>query len=296
MTDASPRERFGDGSLPPLTQTIAAGCASMSLTDDPDVDRAIEILRAARDAGIGLFDTARAYATAEDPTHNEALLRRAFGAREGITVMTKGGHFRTGPHTWDVDNSPARLRRDVEDSLRALNAEQVDLFFVHRADGPISIADSFGELAELRAEGKIAALGISNATSDQIRQAHAIAGIAAVQNRLELGVDSVETVRMAENLNIAFFAYSPLGGPGAAAGVSLRFPHLAGVARQRGVSVQRLVLRALLSQSSSASAVVGIGRRETARDCAAVPSEPWDRLAQQALERDLSGASTETIG
>ena len=278
-----------------LTQVVAAGCASMSLVDDPDEDRALATLHAARDAGIELFDTARAYATIGDPTHNEALLRRAFGIREDVTVMTKGGHFRTGPHTWGVDNSPARLRRDVEASLRALGVERLGVFFVHRADSPIDIPDSFGALSDLRAEGKIAGLGISNATADQIREAHAVAGITVVENRLELGVDTLDALRAAQELGIAFFAYSPLGGPGGASSRANRFPHLADIALRRRVSVQRLILRALLSLSPSASAVVGVGRPETAHDCAQAPQEPWDDEVERALRQDLGCRGEESF-
>src|SRR5262249_18612086 len=102
---------------------------------------------------------------------------------------------------------------------------------------------------------------------------------------------SDETLRCAADLGIAFFAYSPLGGPGAAATVAERLPDLAALARERGVSVQRLALRGVLSLAPVASVVVGAGRTETARDAALVGATPWDAQCEAALAHDR-GRST----
>ena len=271
-----------------LAQVVAAGCASFSLTDARDDDEAVRTIRAARDAGIRVFDTARAYATVDDATHNERLVARALRGEDDVVIMTKGGHFRRNEREWGVDNSPERLRRDVDESLRALGVERVGVYFLHRADGAVDIGASFGALDELRREGKIEALGISNATSEQIRQAASVTTLAAVQNRFAIGVDSDETMRCAQDLGIAFFAYSPLGGPGSAASVAHVLPRVARIALRRGVSVQRLALRAILALSPQASVVVGVGRPATARDSALAAAELWDDECEVALADDLT--------
>lgn len=271
-----------------LTQVVAAGCAGFSLAGARDDDAAVRTIRAARDAGIRIFETARAYATVDDATHNERLVARALAGDDDVVIMTKGGHFRRSELEWGVDNSPERLRRDVDDSLRALGVDRLGVYFLHRADGVTDIPAAFGALDDLRRAGKIEAIGISNATCAQIREAASVAPLAAVENRLAIGIDSTETLRCAEDLGVAFFAYSPLGGPGAAASVADVVPHLAALARERGVSVQRLALRAILASSSVASVVVGVGRPATARDAALAPGEPWDEECADALSRDLS--------
>ena len=269
----------------PLTQAIAAGCASFSLAVERDDAAAVRTIRAARDAGVTIFDTARAYATVDDQLHNETLLARAVGGDTDVVIMTKGGHFRKGYEEWGVDNSPERLRRDVDDSLRALGVDRIGVYFVHRADGAIDIAESFGALEALRQEGKIESLGISNATSAQITAATAVAPLAAVQNRHTF--DSDDALDCAQGLGLAFFVYSPLGGPTVAGSVHDRFPRVARIADERGISAQRLVLRGILAASPVLSVVVGAGRPETARDSAAAPSETWDDETRTALEGDL---------
>lgn len=270
-------------------RAIAAGCASFSLADARDDTAAVRTIRAALDAGVTIFDTARAYATIDDQMHNERLLARALGGDSGAVMMTKGGHFRTGQSEWGVDNSPERLRRDVDDSLSALGVDRIGVYFVHRADGGIDIAESFGALEELRREGKIESLGISNATGEQIAAAAAVAPLAAVQNPHTFEPDGA--LRQAERLGIAYFVYSPLGGPSVAGSVQDRFPRLARIARRRGTSTQRLLLRAILERSPVVSVVVGAGRPQTARDSAAAASETWDDESRRALDEDLRNAA-----
>lgn len=276
----------------PLAHAIAAGCASFSLAHDRDDSAAVATIRAARDTGVTIFDTARAYATLDDQLHNERLLALALTGDgnddDGAIIMTKGGHFRTGEREWGVDNSPERLRRDVDDSLRALGVDRIGVYFVHRADGGIDIAESFGALEALRREGKIEHLGISNATGEQISAAAAVAPLAAVQNPHTFEPD--EALHRAESLGVAYFVYSPLGGPSVAGSVRDRFPRLAAVAARRGVSPQRMVLRGILERSTVMSLVVGAGRPATARDSAAAASEPWDDESRDALDDDLRNA------
>ena len=97
-------------------------------------DGDIATIRAAYEAGIRAFDTARVYSPVGDPLYAESLLADALYGLDDLVVMTKGGHFRTPDGGFGVDNSPARLRQDVEDSLRALRTDRIDLYLLHPAD------------------------------------------------------------------------------------------------------------------------------------------------------------------
>lgn len=294
-TDHSPRGNTAgstaneDGTVnaAALRHQVAEGCASFSLNADRDDAQAIRTIQTAWDAGIRIFDTARAYATLDDDLHNEKLVAAAVGDKDDAIVMTKGGHFRVGLQEWDVDNSPTRLRRDVEDSLRALGTERLGVYFVHRADGGLDIDDAFGTLEELRREGKIAAIGISNATSEQIERASHVATLSAVENRLRAGEFS-ESLACSERLGLAFFAYSPLGGPATAQSLPERFPRVSALARDRGLSPHNVALRGMLEQSPAASVVVGLGSPARATAIAQVADLDWDASAAQAWAADAA--------
>jgi pyridoxine 4-dehydrogenase len=279
-----------------LTGQVVLGGATFSLVPDFPEAAAVAVIRAAAGAGVRVVDVARAYAPVGDPTHNERLFATALAGRDDLLIGTKGGHFRTGPREWDVDNSPARLRRDVDDSLRALGADRLGLFFVHRADGrerfrggtgdPPPVGEAVAALEELRRAGKVAGIGLSNATVAQVDEAVAIAPLAAVQNNLTVGTADDPVLRRCEELGTPFFAYAPLRGVALGDHVAARFPATAALAARRGVSVQRLLLRGLLASSPMLSVVVGAGREATAVDSAEAMAEPWDDEAQAAYEAD----------
>lgn len=274
-----------------LRNQVAEGCGGFSTRDQRDDANAIATMRAAYESGIRIFDTARAYATVDDPVHNETLVSTALRGRDDVVIMTKGGHFRTGQTAWDIDNTPARLRLDVEDSLRALGRERLDLYYLHRADGPVDIDEAFGTLGALQDEGKLGAIGISNATSEQIEAAMAVRQLDAVQNRLVAG-EATDALRCAEQHGLAFFAYSPLGGPAHAKQLAERFPKLALVAQDRRMSVQRLALRGMLAHSPALSVIVGVGSPERARESAQAARESWDDECENAWLKDVAQQPT----
>jgi len=278
---------------PNLTGCIALGGAGFSLTDEPDAEAAIRVIRAAADAGVIVFDSARAYAPVDDPFHNESLFAEALSGRPGILIGTKGGHFRTGQREWAIDNSPDRLRRDVDDSLVALGVEHIGLYYLHRADQPEPIARSVATLNELRQAGKIARIGISNVTAGQVDEAVTVAPIAAVQNHHSVGgSESIAVLRRCEELGIPFFAYSPLRGNGIGERAVRDFPRTSAIATSRGVSLQRLLLRAMLASSPMMSVIVGAGREETAVDSALAPFEPWDAELATLFALDVESGLT----
>ena len=272
----------------PLVHRIALGGAGFSLADAPDESAAVATIRAAADAGIGIFDSARAYAPVDDPLHNEQLLRRALAGHPDVLIATKGGHFRTGVSSWAVDNTPDRLRRDVDTSLKALGVDRIGLFYLHRADGSPTVAESVNALDELKRQGKIAAIGLSNVSLGQLDEALAIARVDAVQNSYSVGGRGDNAVlERCEQREIPFFAYSPLGGSSGSGSIAARFPRLHSLAGRREISVQRLALAALLARSPVMSVVVGAGRPATAIDAAAAVNVPWDEEAWAAYEADV---------
>jgi len=273
---------------PKLTGCIVLGGAGFSLSDEPDAEIAIRVIRAAADAGVKIFDSARAYAPVGDPFHNESLFASALAGRSDVLIGTKGGHFRTGHGEWGIDNSPDRLRRDVDDSLVALGVEQIGLYYLHRADHPEPIGRSVSTLNELRQEGKIARIGISNVTVRQLDEALAVAPIAAVQNHHSVrGAESIGVLRHCEELGVPFFAYSPLRGSGTGERAVKAFPRTSAVATSRGLSLQRLLLRAMLASSPMMSIIVGAGREESAVDSALAPLESWDAELATSFALDL---------
>ncbi|MDZ8201699.1 aldo/keto reductase [Microbacterium sp. SSW1-59] len=268
---------------------IAEGCGRFSTADARDDANALTTIRAAYDAGVRVFDTARAYATVDDDLHNEHLLAEALRGREDVVIMTKGGHFRTGPTTWGIENTVDRVRRDVEASLRALGRERLDMYYLHRADGAGDLEGVFVALEALRRDGTIGAIGISNATVEQIDLARSVCRLSAVQNRL-VAVERTAELAHAERHGLAFFAYSPLGGPAHARDLPARLPALASLARERGVGVHRLALRGMLANSPALSVIVGMGTPCRAAEGAAAMTEEWDAACATAWKSDTARA------
>lgn len=214
-----------------------------------DRDADVAAIRGALDVGIRVFDTARAYAPVGDPGYGERLVADAVSGEPGVLIGTKGGHWRLGPSTWTVDNSPARLRADVETSLRELRVDVLDLFYIHRFDDlTVPLEESVVALASLRDSGLVARIGLSNATAAQLERAAAIAPIDAVQNAAARD----DTLAVCERLGIANVLYSPLAG-------------VSGPPRER--------LRELLTASPVRSIVTGATRPESIADSAAALEE-----------------------
>ncbi|NXY93551.1 aldo/keto reductase [Streptomyces sp. BR123] len=168
-------------------------------------------LRAALDAGVTLFDTADVYGRGR----NEEFLAPFVAAhREEITLATKFGIERTDDlHHRGIRNDRAYIRRAAEDSLRRLGTEVIDLYYMHRHDPSVPLAESVGAMAELVQEGKVRHLGLSEVTGAELREAHAVHPIAALQSEWSLFSRDVEcsAVGAAAELGVAFVPYSPLG-------------------------------------------------------------------------------------
>lgn len=195
---------------------IGLGCMGMSFAYGGQAEAdAIRTLHRAVDLGITLFDTAEVYG----PFTNEELVGRALkDIRNKVVIATKFG-FRIAPEgdarerIIGVDSRPEHVRAVAEASLRRLGVEAIDLFYQHRVDPAVPIEDTVGAMADLVREGKVKALGLSEAGATTIRRAHAVHPIAAVQTEYSLWSRDVEAdvLPVCRELGIGFVPYSPLG-------------------------------------------------------------------------------------
>lgn len=195
--------RIGLGAM-----TMAGVYTTGASLDDAESIRAIH---RALDLGVTHIDTAEIYG----PFHSEELVGRAMkGRRDQVVVATKFGlvsHSGGGPGV--TDSSPENVRAAVEGSLKRLGTDHIDLYYQHRVDRNTPIEETVGALARLVAEGKVRYIGLSEASPDTIRRAHAVHPVAALQTEYSLWTRDPETdlLPLLRELGIGFVPYSPLG-------------------------------------------------------------------------------------
>lgn len=196
----------------PLVGVQGLGCMGMSeFYGDTDEAAARETLEVALAEGVTLFDTADVYGRG---ANEEFLAPFVRAHRDEITLATKFAIERTDdPHYRGVRNDPAYVRRAVEDSLRRLRVDVIDLYYMHRRDPAVPLAESVGAMAELVERGLVKHLGLSEVTGAELREAHAVHPVAALQSEWSLFSRDVErsAVGAAAELGVAFVPYSPLG-------------------------------------------------------------------------------------
>lgn len=229
-----------------LTPTIGYGAVQLTGAfpwgPAPDRDASIQLLRRAVELGVRLFDTADAYGVG----HNEELLGEAFAPlsavdRENITVATKVGNLRPSQGEWIPCGRPEYLRQQVELSLLRLRVERIDLMQIHRLDTAVPLEDQVGALAELRDQGKIGLIGLSQVSRDQLDQARAVTPIASIQNKYSLAQQGDATLADAcAEIEIAFLPWWPLEIDDATR------PHAQAVADRHGATLQQVALAWLL--------------------------------------------------
>ncbi|MFT4002495.1 MAG: aldo/keto reductase [Rhizobium sp.] len=195
---------------------VGLGCMGMSFAyGATDEAESVKTLRRAVDLGVTFFDTAETYG----PFTNEELLGRTLKpVRDRVVIATKFGFkldpAKSGPAAMTgVDSRPEHVKEVAEASLKRLGTDIIDLFYQHRVDPNVPIEDTVGAMAELVKEGKVRALGLSEAGSATIRRAHAVHPIAAVQSEYSLWSRDPEEDVLAtcRELGIGFVPYSPLG-------------------------------------------------------------------------------------
>jgi aryl-alcohol dehydrogenase-like predicted oxidoreductase len=269
--------------LGPFTvSAIGLGGMPLSMNNDreyPDEAAAIATVHAALDAGVTLIDTADVYAPSWDQMgHNESLVGKAIkaygGGTDGVVIATKGGITRSEGEQWGRDGSLDYLRSAVEKSLRALQVDVIDLYQWHRPDRWKLYADVVESFKTLQQEGKIKAVGISNANVEEIdvaRQVLGEGGLASVQNEFSpRHPGSYDELLHCGSHGVAFLPWSPLGGTGGGArSIGERFGVFAEIGRDHGVSPQQVVLAWELSLGDHVIPIPGARRIESITDSAA---------------------------
>jgi aryl-alcohol dehydrogenase-like predicted oxidoreductase len=201
--------RLGDG---PTVRRLGFGAMRITgrgIWGPPeDVDEAKRVLRRAVALGVNLIDTADAYG----PEVSERLIGETLHPYpDDLVIATKGGLVRPGPGEWEPDGRPEHLREACEGSLRRLRLDAIELYQLHRPDPKVPFADSVGALMELRDEGKIRHIGLSNVSVDQLVEALAMTEIVTVQNRYNLvDRDSEEVVDDCTRRGLGFIPWWPL--------------------------------------------------------------------------------------
>lgn len=173
-------------------------------------DESIATIHRAIDLGVTFFDTAEVYG----PHGNEELLGAAInGKRDGLVIATKFGFIFDEGGVKGVDSTPQNVRRACEGSLKRLGIDTIDLYYQHRVDPNVPIEETMGALVELKREGKIRHIGLSEAGADTLRRANAVHPVAAIQSEYSLWEREVENdiLPVCRELNIGFVPFSPLG-------------------------------------------------------------------------------------
>ncbi|MFE9937850.1 aldo/keto reductase [Streptomyces hirsutus] len=232
------------------------GFGAMRLSTDPGRARAgaLAVARRAVELGVTLIDTAHLYGGGA----NEELLAEALHPYpDDLLITTKVGVARTGPGgEWKLDGRPALLRDQVDQALRRLRVERIELLQLHRIDPATPLADQVGTLRDLRTEGKIGRIGLSEVTVDELGRARKIVDIASVQNRYSLLDREYEPVLAAcEASGIAFLPWRPVawGEAGATAGI-------AAVAAELAATPTQVALAWLLGHSPVLLPIPGTAR------------------------------------
>jgi aryl-alcohol dehydrogenase-like predicted oxidoreductase len=250
---------------------LGLGAMPMSLEGRPDESQSIRTIHAALDAGVTLIDTADAYCINGDETgHNERLIAKALSTWAGgadVLVATKGGHYRPGDGSWQVNGKPEYLKQACIASLKALGVESIGLYQYHRPDPEVPYAESIGALKELQEEGKIQLAGVSNASNDQIEEARSIVDLASVQNEFSPKSRAARAeLDHCADAGIAFLPWSPLGGMGDASELGEAHDEFADVAQERGVSPHQVALAWQLALGEHVIPIPGASRPETILD------------------------------
>ncbi|RFS26735.1 aldo/keto reductase [Chitinophaga silvatica] len=204
-----PKRTLGNSNLE--VSALGLGCMGLSFGYGPATDKnqAIDLIRAAYEAGVTFFDTAECYG----PFTNEELVGEAVAPfRDKVVIATKFG-FQDGDSKKGLDSSPARIRIVAEASLKRLRTDYIDLFYQHRVDPNVPIEEVAGTIQDLIREGKVRHWGLSEAGVSTIRNAHAVQPVTALQSEYSLFFrePEKEIIPTLEELGIGFVPFSPLG-------------------------------------------------------------------------------------
>jgi aryl-alcohol dehydrogenase-like predicted oxidoreductase len=225
------------------------GFGAMRLTGDgiwgepPDPDECRRVLRRAVELEVNLIDTADSYG----PEVSERLIAEAlYPYPDDLVIATKGGLTRSGPNRWHPDGRPEHLREACEGSLARLRLERIELYQLHRVDPKVPLDESLGALIELRDEGKITRIGLSNVSVDQLRRARELTPIVSVQDRYNLTDRAAEDVlEECERERLGFLPWFPLS----TGKLATRGGPVARLAERRSATPAQIALAWLLHRS-----------------------------------------------
>ncbi|MFE4618474.1 aldo/keto reductase [Streptomyces sp. NPDC056747] len=231
---------------------LGFGAMRLPTAPGPARETSLQVARRAVELGVTLIDTAHMYGWGA----NEELLAEALHPyADGLLIATKVGIVRSdGPEGWQHDARPDALRRQVQDALRRLRVERIELLQLHRIDPRTPLAEQLGALRELQAEGKVGRIGLSEVTVDELARARETVDVVSVQNRYSLFDREHEPVLAAcEAAGIAFLPWRPV-----AAGAPTS--ELDAVAAELGATPAQVSLAWLLDRSPVILPIPGTGR------------------------------------
>ena len=273
----------GDVSLGKELSVHRLGFGAMRLTGEgiwgapKDRKAALAVLRRAVERDVNFIDTADSYG----PYVSEELIAEAlFPYPKGLVIATKGGWNRPGPNQWTHDATPAHLRDAVEGSLKRLRLDRIDVYQLHTPDPVVPFESSVETLAQLRNEGKIRLVALSNVTREHIERARKIVPIVSVQNRYSFSDREWDyVVDYCESYGIAFIPWFPLGA-GRVAGEVLNK-----IAQEHQASSKQVALAWLLRRSPVMLPIPGTSSVEHLEENVAAASlhltdEEYERLAE----------------
>jgi aryl-alcohol dehydrogenase-like predicted oxidoreductase len=299
--------------------TVAAmglGCMGMSdYYGQIDQTEALATLHRALELGVTMLDTAESY---RDGANEELVGRAVAGRRDQVVIATKFGNMRDADGKPYADGRPEYLRGALDASLRRLNTDYVDLYYIHRIDTTLPIEETVGAMAELVQAGKIRHIGLSEANDEMVRRAHAVHPIAAVQTELSLWrrepIDTIlPTLR---ELGVGFVAYAPLGRGFLTGAVDVdqladddfrrSIPRFQGadleqnlklvdvvkqVAADKGVTAGQLALAWVMAQGDDIVPIPGTKRRTYLEENVAAADVTLTEQERRAIEDALPGPS-----
>jgi pyridoxine 4-dehydrogenase len=215
-----------------------------------DRDEAKAVLRRAVELGVNFIDTADSYG----PEVSETLIAEALSPYpDDLVIATKGGFERPGPGRWTPNGRPDHLREACEGSLRRLGLEQIPLYQLHRPDPKVPLDDSIGAFVELKEQGKIRHIGVSNFDEAQLRQAQRLTPIVSIQNRYNVADRGSEAlVDLCEEEQITFIPWAPIQDLRRQSAVTT-------VADRHGATPTQVVLAWLLARSPAILPIPGTG-------------------------------------
>jgi len=244
--------------------------------EPPSRKQAIATLQRVVELGVNFIDTADSYG----PSVSEELIAEAlYPYPDDLVIASKGGLVRPGPSRWNADGHPEHLRHACEGSLRRLKLEQIPLYQLHRPDPRVPLAESIGALAELKNEGKIRHIGISNVTEEQFREAQRSVPLVSIQNRFNVtDRASAPLVDLCEQEDLVFLPWAPIQQTERKAAVAV-------AAERRGVTERQIVLAWLLASSPAILPIPGTGSPEHAEQNVAAVSIDLSRDELEAISK-----------